>query len=107
VTSNKREPVLTLLDIGADFSIINPSLALRLRLLIAEVALPRALVWGSGSATHCYGAYLINWEATDSKGKRRQEEHIAYVIEHVGPPLILGMPALSKQAIVCDAEALS
>jgi hypothetical protein len=60
VTSNKREPVLTLLDTEADFSIIDPSLALRLRLPIAEVALPRAPAWGSGSAAHCYGAYLIN-----------------------------------------------
>jgi hypothetical protein len=44
VTSNKRELVLTLLDIEVDFSIINLSLALRLRLLIAEVALLRVLV---------------------------------------------------------------
>jgi hypothetical protein len=60
VTSDKRELVLTLLDIGADFSVINLSLALRLRLPIAEIALLRALAWGSSSAIYYYGAYLIN-----------------------------------------------
>jgi transposase InsO family protein len=96
----------TLLDTGAEMNVIDPSLALQLRLPVAEVALPKAPAWGSGNPAYCYGAYLVKWEAVDANGESRRCEHIAYALEHVGPQLILGMPALHKQRIVCDLEAL-
>jgi hypothetical protein len=93
---------LTLLDTGAEISVIDPVLALELRLVEAPVALPERPRWGDGGAGHCHGAYLFTWEATDSHGVHRRVEQIAYAIDHIGPPLIFGTPALSKQGIVLD-----
>jgi hypothetical protein len=42
LVDNKQKLVLTLLDTGAQFTVIDPSLALRLRLPVAEIALPKA-----------------------------------------------------------------
>ena len=86
----------TLLDTGGEISLIDPALAMLLRLPTAEVALPKNASWGGGQKPHCYGAHLLEWDAVDSKGARRRSTHVVYVIEHIGPALLLGMPALQK-----------
>jgi hypothetical protein len=104
VLPDNKLAVETTLDTGAELNVIDPKLALQLQLPIAAAALPKMPAWGDGKVVHCYGAYLIVWEAQDTRGRRTQETHVVYALEHAGTPLILGMPGLAKQRVVCDAE---
>ena len=57
VSKSREVDVDTLLDSGADISVIDPNLALELGLAYANVALPPAPRWGNGQAGLCYGAF--------------------------------------------------
>ena len=102
ILAEAQVPLTATLDSGAELNVIDPKLAIQLRLAIADVALPKAPAWGDGKTTFCYGAYLVPWEAVDSKGTRRRHVHVAYALEHAGSPLILGIPSLAAQEILLD-----
>jgi len=107
VSKSREVDVDTLLDSGADISVIDPNLALELGLAYANVALPPAPRWGNGQAGLCYGAFRVPWNAMDSNGVFQAGVHVAYAMEHIGPPLIMGMPALHKHGITINATTLT
>ena len=102
ILADAQVPITATLDSGAELNVIDPKLAIQLRLATADVALPKAPAWGDGKTAFCYGAYLVPWEAVDSRGTRRRCVHVAYALEHAGTPFILGMPGLASQDILLD-----
>ena len=58
--------------------------------------------WMNGKTTYCYGAFIVSYIVRDSWSHEKRCEHTFYAIDKEGPPLVLGLPALTDEGIKMD-----
>ncbi len=93
------------LDIGAEVNVIDQRFAPEHNLSKIDAPLPSPK-WMDGNSTYCFAAYLVQYELQDSWGRMKRCRHVFYSItKEDGPPLVLGMPALSDEGIKLDLAA--
>ena len=88
-------------DNGAEVNVISQRFALEYGLQQVEAPLPSPQ-WMDGKSTYCYGAYIVSFVVQDSWSHEKRCQHTFYSIEKDGPPLVLGLPALTEEGIKMD-----
>ena len=88
-------------DNGAEVNVISQRFALEHNLRQIDTPLPSPQ-WMDGRSTYCYGAYIVSYMLQDSWAHEKRCEHTFYAIDKEGPPLVLGIPALTDEGIKMD-----
>ena len=88
-------------DNGAEVNVISQRFAVEHNLQSIDVPLPSPR-WMDGRSTYCYGAYIVSYLLRDSWAHEKRCEHTFYAIDKEGPPLVLGLPALTQEGIKMD-----
>ena len=88
-------------DNGAEVNVISQRFALEHNLQSVQGPLPSPQ-WMDGRTTYCYGAYVVTYVLRDSWGCEKRCQHTFYAIDKEGPPIVLGLPALTDERIKMD-----
>ena len=88
-------------DNGAEVNIISQHFALEHDLQPAQGPLPSPQ-WMDGKTVYCYGAYIVSCVLRDSWAREKRSQHVFYAIDKDGPPIVLGLPALTDEKIKMD-----
>ena len=90
-----------ILDTGSVYNIISYKYAVTHDLLKTNCLIPTPQFL-SGSEAHCYKAYQVLFQITDSWGCTRTSGILFYTIEEDGYNLLLGGPGLKQEGIVIN-----
>lgn len=88
-------------DNGAEVNVISQRFVLEHDIPRIEAPLPSPQ-WMDGKSTYCYGAYIVSYVICDSWSHEKRCQHTFYAIDKEGPPLVLGLPALTDEGIKMD-----